>query len=328
MRIFGRKKGVTDSEGKIRNFLKVGVYNNRGKIDEKRSGWVAEDFVEVDQNHINTLIQNLEKRIDKEKPKPEEKKSEPVDLEVKLIPEIRPPTSEIPEWVPSEPLAPLTIRDEKPEPKTPKITPKPPEPRVKLPELKPIVRMPESTKTEMNTEPVKPTTETTVKAPEARSSIHTIQNRDTIGEISRNISITPKEMMEASKPQVGTPLYITEPLAIPGANRLTPKTDTTPEKETPNTPIVKPKEKKAETAKSEVKPEEKKPETLKPEEKKPEVNPEPVKPQSINKKEEKPQPEPEKEIIKNSLGTVLEETTLNMLKKMSSNAKIAYQRMV
>ncbi len=301
VRIFGRKKGVMDSEGKIRNFLKVGVYNNRGKIDEKRSGWVAEDFVEVDQEHINTLIQNLETRIDRqEKPepvKPEEKKPEPVKPEEK-----------------------------KPEP-------------VKPEEKKP--------------EPVTPTTETPEKASEGTSSIDTIQNRDTIGEISRNINITPEKNTEAMKPSAWFPLFITDPLAIPNIDTLTPKTET--EKDSPSTPVVIPEVKNAETAKTEVKHEEKKPEPPKPEEKKTEVNPEPVKPEihkpipeakqsepiitetkelepmqpePIRQEVQKPQPEPEKDVIRNSLGTVLEERTVNMLNKMSSNAKIAYQRMV
>lgn len=120
MRIFGRKKRVADSDGILRNFLKVGVYNNRGKIDEKRSGWVAEDFVEVDQEHINSLIQNLETRIDRQE------KSEP------------------------------------------------PKPEVKKPEMK---------------KPDMPTVETPEKAPEIGSSIYMIQNRDTIGEISKNLNI-------------------------------------------------------------------------------------------------------------------------------------------
>ncbi len=241
VRIFGRKKRVADSEGILRNFLKVGVYNSRGKIDEQRSGWVAEDFVEVNPEHINSLIRNLETRIDRqEKPEPvktEEKKPEPV----------------------------------KPEEKKP--------------------------------EPVKSTTETPGKAPEARSSIDTIQNRDTIGEISRNINITPKEMMEASKPQVWTPLYITDPLAIPGANKLTPKTDATPAKETPSTPIVKPEEKKTETAKTEVKPEVKKPEPVKPEVKKPE----PVKPEEKNESTMPPDSNDKWEIKENIWLPVLSE---------------------
>lgn len=118
-----------------------------------------------------------------------------------------------------------------------------------------------------NTPPEKPEVKPDpTKAPDTGSSIYMIQNRDTIGEISRNIKITPEEMIEASKPHAGAPLYITDPLAIPTIDKLTPKTE--PEKETPSTPekpeiSAVPEMKIPETPKPAVKPEVEKPETVK-----------------------------------------------------------------
>jgi hypothetical protein len=265
VRIFGRKKRVADSEGILRNFLRVGVYNSRGKIDEKRSGWVAEDFVEIDQEHINSLIQNLETKIDRqekpEPPKPEVKKPEPPKPEVKKPeppkPEVKKPEPPKPEVKKPEPPKPEVKKPEPPKPEVKK--PEPPKPEVKKPEPpKPEVKKPEPPKPEVKKpEPVKPvakpkekkpdtpTVETPEKAPEAGSSIYMIQNRDSIGEISQNISISREETTEASKPNNGLPLYIGDPLAIPTIDRLT---WTTPAKETASTPekIGKPEVKKPE----------------------------------------------------------------------------------
>lgn len=42
------------------------MYNEKGGIDKARSGWVAEDFIEIDSRSIDNQIQNLEKKVKKD----------------------------------------------------------------------------------------------------------------------------------------------------------------------------------------------------------------------------------------------------------------------
>ena len=73
VRILERRKWVTIENGQNKNFIKVEVFNEKWGIDRKRSGWVAEDFVEVDQKSIDKTISKLEKRVNKGGVLPEKK---------------------------------------------------------------------------------------------------------------------------------------------------------------------------------------------------------------------------------------------------------------
>jgi hypothetical protein len=66
VRILERKKWVIIENGQKKNFVKVDVYNERGGIDKARSGWVAEDFIEIDSKSIDNQIQHLEEKVKEE----------------------------------------------------------------------------------------------------------------------------------------------------------------------------------------------------------------------------------------------------------------------
>lgn len=66
-KIVDRKQSEEDP---FRNFIKVIAYDNKGKLDQKRSGWVAEDYIRLDKS-VDTLLKTLEKKVKAPTSKPE-----------------------------------------------------------------------------------------------------------------------------------------------------------------------------------------------------------------------------------------------------------------